>query len=227
MSGHVHAHPPHELTEPEEDKPVGRRERILELVTVLLLSLTTLLTAWSGYQAAKWGGEQSAKFSDSGFLRGEAQRELTKAGQQRIDDLLLFDGWLTARENDDPEYEKLYRERFREEFLPTFNAWLALKPFERRGRVPGPLELPEYRPAALQRAAEFDRRAAEANDQALAAKEHDDDYILSTVFFAAVLFFAGISLRLDWAPLRIAVVTLAAVALIGGAVFVATLPIAP
>jgi len=214
------------LTEPEEEKPVGRRERMLELITVLLLSLTTLLTAWSGYQAAKWGGEQSAKFSDSDFLRGEAQRQLTKAGQQRIDDLLQFDGWLTARENADPEYEKLYRERFRDEFLPAFRAWLALKPFENR-TVPGPLELPEYRLAATERAAEFDRRAKEANNEALAAKQHDDDYILSTVFFAAVLFFAGISLRLDWAPLRIVVVALATVALVGGAVFVATLPIAP
>jgi hypothetical protein len=42
-----------------------------------------------------------------------------------------------------------------------------------------------------------------------------------------VLFFAGISLRLDWAPLRIVVVSLAAVALTGGAIFMLTLPIAP
>jgi hypothetical protein len=30
------------------------------------------------------------------------------------------------------------------------------------------------------------------------AKTNDDKYLLSTVFFAAVLFSAGISLRLDW-----------------------------
>ncbi len=47
------------------------------------------------------------------------------------------------------------------------------------------------------------------------------------MFFAAVLFFAGISLRLDWAPLRIAVVALAAIALIGGGAFMLSLPIAP
>ena len=43
---------------------------------------------------------------------------------------------------------------------------------------------------------------------------------------AAVLFSAGISLRLDWRPLRIAVLGLAAAMLLSGAVFVLTLPIA-
>jgi hypothetical protein len=227
VSGHVHAHLPHEVSEPHGGKPVQRRERILELITVLLLSLTTLLTAWSGYQAAKWGGEQSAAFSEASSLRGQAQRALTLAGQQRIDDLLYFDGWLSARERNDPLYERIYRHRFRDEFLPAFRAWLAQKPFENPARALGPLYLPEYRLAAAQRAVQFDRGAKDANAEALAAKDHDDGYILTTVFFAAVLFFAGISLRLDWAPLRVAVVSLAAVALAGGAAFMLTLPIAP
>lgn len=47
-----------------------------------------------------------------------------------------------------------------------------------------------------------------------------------TVFFAAVLFFAGISLRVDWRRLRIAVLVFATVMLFGGLAFVFTLPIA-
>jgi hypothetical protein len=46
------------------------------------------------------------------------------------------------------------------------------------------------------------------------------------VFFAAVLFFAGISLRLDWRPLRIAVLGMALALLTGGVAFVLTLPVA-
>jgi hypothetical protein len=41
-----------------------------------------------------------------------------------------------------------------------------------------------------------------------------------------VLFFAGISLRLDWRPLRLVVLAMATVLLLGGATFVLTLPIA-
>jgi hypothetical protein len=46
------------------------------------------------------------------------------------------------------------------------------------------------------------------------------------VFFAAVLFFAGISLRLDWRPLRVVVLCLAGAMLLAGAAFVLTLPVA-
>jgi hypothetical protein len=49
---------------------------------------------------------------------------------------------------------------------------------------------------------------------------------LYIVFFAAVLFFAGISLRLDWRPLKIAVLGMALTLLVGGAAFVFTLPLA-
>ena len=61
--GHVHVHAPHELSEPHEEHEVEGRERVLEFVAVLLLSLTTLLTAWSGYQAALWSGEQSKLYA--------------------------------------------------------------------------------------------------------------------------------------------------------------------
>ena len=57
--GHVHVHAPHELTEHPQPAPPGRAERRLELAAVLLLALTTLATAWCGYQAARWSGEQS------------------------------------------------------------------------------------------------------------------------------------------------------------------------
>jgi hypothetical protein len=43
------------------------------------------------------------------------------------------------------------------------------------------------------------------------------------VFFAAVLFFSAISLRLDWRPLRIVVMRCAAAMLLGGLIVVLTL----
>jgi hypothetical protein len=224
---HVHVHAPHELSE-REDAPgaSARRERILELGAVLLLSLTTVATAWSGYQAARWSGEQSQHFAEASATRIKAQQEATSAGQLRIDDLLLFDGWLTAHDAGNGNLAAMYRRRFRPEFVPAYRAWLAQRPFKNRRAIPGPLYTPEYRPAALGRAKAFDAGADARYQQGTEAKTNDDKYILSTVFFAAVLFFAGISLRLDWQPLRIGVLCLGAVMLIGGGIFVLTLPIA-
>ena len=100
--------------------------------------------------------------------------------------------------------------------MPAFRAWLAQRPVHQPTDGPGPLYLPEYRSADLARSAKLDAAADELYQEGTAAKSHDDKYILSTVFFAAVLFFAGISLRLDWRPLRIAVLGMALALLAGG-----------
>jgi hypothetical protein len=224
--GHVHVHAPHALTDSPEPPPPDRAERRLELGAVLLLALTTLATAWCGYQAARWSGEQSQHYARASATRIRAQQAATRAGQLRIDDLLYFDGWLDARERGDARLAAIYRARFRPEFVPAFRAWLAQRPFTNPRTVPGPLYLPEYRSADLARSAKLDAAADQLYEEGTAAKSHDDKYILATVFFAAVLFFAGISLRLDWRPLRITILGMALTLLIGGIAFVLTLPVA-
>jgi hypothetical protein len=224
---HVSAHAPHELSE-QHDRGHGDApppaDRAIELFAVVLMALTTVLTAWSGYQAARWSGVQSEAFAHATATRIHAQEQTTRAGQLRIDDLLRFNGWLDARSAGDDDLARLHRRRFRPEFVPAFRAWLAQKPFTNPNAIPGPLYVPEYKLEQTARAAVLDREADHLFEKGTQAKEHDDRYILSTVFFAAVLFFAGISLRLDWRRLRVAVVGMAAVMLLCGFVFVATLP---
>ncbi len=193
---------------------------------MLLLALTTLATAWCGYQATRWSGEQSQHFARASATRIKAQQAGTRAGQLRIDDLLYFNGWLDARLTGDRRLEAIYRRRFRPEFVPAFRAWLAQRPFTSPRAIPGPLYVPQYRSADLVRSARLDAAADELYEQGTQAKTNDDRYVLATVFFAAVLFFAGISLRLDWWPLRVAILGMALALLVGGTVFVLTLPVA-
>jgi hypothetical protein len=222
---YVHAHAPEALIEVHERSPV-RFERWLELGAVLLLAVATLATAWCGYQAAGWSGDLSQQFSESSNARMRAVQASTVAGQHRIDDLLYFNHWLDAREAGDEELAALYRRRFRPEFLPAFDAWMAQKPFSNARAIPGPLYMPEYRSAHQVRSAELHAAADEHHAHGTRAKVYADRYILATVFMAAVLFFAGISLRLDWRPLRIAVIAMAAGLLVGGGAYVLTLPLA-
>ena len=138
---HGHVHVPHELTEKREpaaraDRP-ERGERILELFAVLLLSLTTLATAWSGYQAARWSGEQSQHYARASATRIKAQQQSTAAGQLRIDDLLYFNGWLDARRSGDTALAAVYRRRFRPGVRPAFRAWIAQRPFTNPDAVAG------------------------------------------------------------------------------------------
>jgi hypothetical protein len=221
-------HAPHELSEAGEeatDRP-ARAERLLELGAVLLLSLTTLATAWSGYQAALWSGDQSQHYARASALRIKGQQQATTAGQERIGDLLGFNGWLNARDAEDRALMTIYERRFRPEFVPAFRAWLAQRPFTNPRAVPGPLYMPQYRLAETARAAALDAQADKLYLEGTQAKSYDDKYILSTVFFAAVLFFAGISLRLLWRPLRTVVLGLAGTMLVVGVGVVLSLPVA-
>jgi hypothetical protein len=217
-------HVPHEVMEGGHVAGPSRADRLLELGAVLVLSVTLVATAWSGYQAALWSGEQSKLYTEASGLRVKSAEEATLAGQARIDDLLYFNHWLDAYKSGGRELATIYRRRFRPEFVPAFRAWMAQKPFSNPDAIPGPLYMPQYRPAALERAAEHNEHAEELFREGIEAKEHDDDYILSTVFFAMVLFFAGVSMRLDWLRLRVVVFGLSFLLLVGGLGFVLSLP---
>src|SRR3954454_17212380 len=127
MSGHGgHVHAPHELT--ERGTAVGGWERTIELAAAMLMALATVGIAWSGYQAARWAGLQAREDASATSARADANRRSTLAGQERIQDLLNFNRWLELTTSPTPDNRgvaDLYRRRFRPEFVPAFEAWLA------------------------------------------------------------------------------------------------------
>jgi hypothetical protein len=228
---HVHVHAPHELSEPPEpsaeEEKSSSSERWLELGAVILLSLATLATAWSGYQAALWSGVQSERYAEASALRVRAEEQSVRGGQLQIGDLVLVNGWFNAIESGNPKLAADYRRRFRPAFQPVFNAWLALHPLTNRRAPPGPTYMPQYHPAPFAAAGALNARASELFTEGTQAKTNDDRHILSTVFFAAVLFLAAVSLRLEWKRLRVLVLVFGATMFLGALVFVLTLPAAP
>jgi hypothetical protein len=222
MPEHVHVHAPHELT--EESHSVSGRERILELIAVLLLSAATVCIAWSGYQAAKWSGIQARHYAEASTARALANRASTLGGQERIQDLLNFNRWLEVSTDGNTKLAQLYRRRFRPEFVPAFTAWIAQDPLENTSAIASPLLMPEYKLSNFEKADALEREGDARFEAAKEATEHADSYIFGTVFFAAVLFFAGISLRFNWIAMRLTVLGLSAVFLGYGIVQLATLP---
>jgi hypothetical protein len=117
----------------------------------------------------------------------------------------------------------LYERRFRAEFRPAFEAWRA-QDLQNATAVASPLAMREYRSAQAERSDRLesvgDRRFAEAKE----ATERADDYIFTTVFFATVMFFAGISLRFEWEAMRITILAVALALLAYGLIGLATKP---
>jgi hypothetical protein len=224
MSEHVHVHAPHEFTQ-SEPAPSVRSERIMELVATLLLAIATLGIAWSGYQGARWNGRQAEEYNSANGARSRANRATTQADQERTQDLLNFNRWLEVTTEGDQELANLYERRFRPEFRPAFEAWLADDPLNNTAAEASPLRQEEYKVAALERANQLEDAADEHFEAGKEATEHTDSYVLTTVFFAAVLFFAGISMRFVWQRMRIAVLALGWLFLVYAIVVVARLPI--
>jgi hypothetical protein len=224
MSEHVHVHPPHEFTE-SHGATTERNERIMELVATLLLALATLGIAWSGYQGARWNGEQAEQYAEANTARNLANRAATTGAQERTQDLLNFNRWLEVTTEGNQELSNLYERRFRPEFRPAFEAWLADDPLNNPAAEASPLRQPEYKLADLEKSNELENQGNEHFESGKDATENTDSYVLTTVFFAAVLFFAGISMRFVWQRMRIAVLVLGSVFLAYAIVLVARLPI--
>ena len=112
-----------------------------------------------------------------------------------------------------PETEELadfYFKRFREEFRPAVDAWIATRPLKNAEAPLTPFAMPQYKLAAR---AEADSLQAEAELSAAQARRYiqrASNYILGVVLFASALFFAGMSTKLTSPRLRVVLLASAA-----------------
>src|SRR5205085_6781264 len=100
--------------------------------------------------------------------------------------------WLEVSTQGNQVLADLYQRRFRPEFAPAFNAWQAQDPIHNPNATASPLYLPEYRLANAAKADALENLGSRRLEEGKKATDHTDDYVLTTVFFAAVLFSAGI-----------------------------------
>lgn len=201
------------------------RERRFEIVATVILALTALATAWSGYQASLWDGIQSSDYSKASGLRTEAAQLATEANQYRLADLSMFQGYLAAESSGDEELAAFYRGRFRPEFAVAFEAWLALDPHHNLQAPIGPFAMPEYQLAVEKRAETLSAQATIVAAEGDDANGYSDVFTLATLLFAASLFFAGISERFEYVPARSTLLGLAGLGLVVGVAIGFTQPL--
>lgn len=219
----------------------GSNDRI-ELIATVVLAIATILTAWSAFQSGKWGGTQAINFSEAGAARTESTRFDTRAGQLAQIDVAMYIDWVSALVDDIESgaipdlaagtYEPtrgtlsgfLYL-RFRDEFRPAIDAWIATDPTHNANAPPTPFVMTEYTVAD---AVEADRLSELADEKAAAGRDANqtgDNYVLTMVLFASVLFFAGVSSKMNRPRNRMLVLGFGLVTLIAGITILFSLPI--
>lgn len=201
-----------------------RRNRV-ELLATLLLALAAVATAWSTYQGARWRGEQAVQTSKATAAHIESSEVSTRAGQLTQIDVATFTQWVDATVAGNSELAGFYERRFRDEFRPAFDAWLATQPLTDPDAPLTPFAMPDYKLAEADRASRVNREAGEHADAAGAANRNADEYLLAVVMFATALFFAALSGKLRTRVAREVLLSLGAVMFLGTVAWLATFPV--
>lgn len=177
----------------EEDGHSSKNDRRITVIEAILLSLVTILAAWSGYASAKWGTETQLTLARASAARTEASRENLDAAELRNFDSSTFDAWFTAYSTGNQEAMVVAERRFRPEFDVAFQAWIATSPMTNADAPPGPTFMKEYVEPDVSIAAKLDAKADRLYQVGATAGKNADNYVRTTVLLASVLFLVGIS----------------------------------
>jgi hypothetical protein len=202
-----------------------RKDHWLDIAATLLLALAAISTAWSTYQSSVWRGNQAKAQSASIAARVESTRQSDVANRQAEIDVALFIQWVDAFARSDDELASFYRTRFRDEFVPAFEAWIATRPRQNPDAPRSPFAMPEYRLASSAEAAALEAQAAAKGLEVQRDIERADRYMLAVVLFAVALFFAALSTKLRSRDMRLTLLGLGWVLFLGTAIWLATQPV--
>lgn len=214
-----------------------------ELVETVVIALAAVLTAWAAFQATKWGGVQADSYSRAAAERVESTRISNASGQHLIADTEMFTTWVDAiaeetRVGQPPQLSPvgvyqptpgsesgfLYQ-RFRDEFRPVLDAWLATHPLVNPDAPPSPFTMPQYESGEGAEAKDLERAAERYAHQAREANQNGDNYVLLTVLFAMVLVLAGLAGKMATFHAHGALLALAVVVLVVSAGVLLAFPV--
>lgn len=213
-----------EIAEHAKHQPHQGRDRTISIAEAVLLSIVTLMAAWSGYAAAKWSTESRVDLAAASAARTKANRAQLDSLQIRNFDSSTFDAWFSAYVAGNEEAKTLAAHRFRPAFRVAFDAWRATDPETNPNAPRGPTYMPQYRQPGLAKAATLDKKADALFAEGSSKGDTADRYIRTTVILASVLFLIGISTQFPLRGVRYGLLGLGAALLIWSLVQLAQLP---
>ncbi len=184
-----------EHDEPAADRPSKRRIETIEILEAILLAIVAIVTALSGYQAARWDGESAREYATSSRLRTESTETHLTANEMLLYNAGNLTAWLQAYDAGDQSLQDLLERRFTPEYKVAFDAWVAIDGMNDPSAPPGPRYMPEYEDPLAEEATELGEEASHAFDLGVEYRETGEHYVRITVVLAAVLFLIAIGQR--------------------------------
>lgn len=200
--------------------------RIIEVATVLLLALATVGSAWCAYQVSQWNGKETDAARLSAAARIDGSREYALATQKVSYDAASVAQYAEAVVAENERLQAFLRASIiRPEFLPIVDEWEAI--IAETGEAPPNLvDDEDYLAGLFAESTAYDEAALAATLEGDEAGRHADDYILTTLFMASALFFAGVTASFASRFTRIVLLSMSAVTLGVAGARIAGYPIA-
>ena len=101
------------------------RHRI-ELIALIMMALAGLLATWSTYEAHRWYGLSTQRFSEANLQLSSAVQFHIQSDREILVDLMDFQDWLNAYQRGDQEIVVAIESRFSDQFRNLFAIWRKL-----------------------------------------------------------------------------------------------------
>ena len=206
----------------------GTTQGTLAIAAAVLLGIAAVLTAWSAYRASLTSDLVLKNYSEQQAATALANDAYIRSGQERQQELTLFvDAAVEANKEDGSAVVFDYRtQAIMSEALYAAIKWWQEEPEQTTPPTPFVPENPEFEHLpSEQLLAEGQAKDAEADELRVAAEKADADsdrFDLANVFFAVVLFVAGLTTIVQRRSIQIGFLALSAVGLLAGFIVLAT-----
>ena len=204
---------------------MGDLHQRIELFSVVLISLATVVSAWCAYQATLWAGEEIITYNLANAARTESVRMSNRALQLTSIDVNLFTAYVSAYSKGDDDLADFLMARFRPEMQLAVDAWIETQPLINPEAPYSPFDMVEYQSEAQSKADLLLNDVDQYLELASNANERSARYFLLTVIFASVLFFGGISSKFRSIKIQISLLAISSLMFLITVIYVMTFPI--
>ena len=210
-------------------------DKLTELIIVIMLGVTALLTAWASWIGSLHGGNQATNYATSNNLASEGNSEYNAGVQQMNQDMILWNDISSLQieivfaqnNNNEAELAKLCNQLFykmAENVSETMAAKIDWNTADKENSMSSPFFDENYVNSYFTKANELLAQSQEVLEQGQKDNSNGDAFGLVTVIYSVVLFLLGIAGSFNHKANKYAVVIIALVAFVIATIYMFTLP---
>jgi hypothetical protein len=221
-----------------EESLADRRNYILEVLIVVMLGITALLTAWASWQDALHSGNQASNYTQSNNLAAEGNSEYNAGVQTLMQDMLAYNEYnsmnidYTFAEESGNALEMERLEWKLDEFATASISPELMQAIEwawdqsdNGGQTVSPFDQEGFTDSYFTAANDLLAQSQEKLSEGEADNKRADSFGLVTVIYSVVLFLLGIAGTFKGSGTKMAVVVVSLVAFVLASGYMLMIPL--